>query len=217
MFYRVFRFVLDDRESCFLWGARQAGKSSFLKDNFKDAIYYDLLKTDELARLSNKPWLLREELIALKEERLDSGDNSQIIVIIDEVQKVPVLLNEVHWLIENEGISFILCGSSARQLRNKSVNLLGGRAMLYYFYPLVYKEIDGNTEKDFDLLRVLQHGTLPRHYLASNSKIDSLLKSYVNTYLTEEIQNEGLVRNLISFTGFLEVIGISNGELIATI
>lgn len=113
-----------------MWGARQTGKSSVLKDRFKGAIYYDLLKTNEVTRLLTRPHLLREELQDLSEA------DSKKPIIIDEIQKVPLLLNEVHWLIENKGLGFILCGSSARKLKRGAANLLGGRAWRFTFYPL---------------------------------------------------------------------------------
>jgi len=169
--------------------------------HFPNAILYDLLKSDELTRLMAKPHLLREELIdATKEQK-------QTHVIIDEIQKVPALLDEVHWLIENEHIGFILCGSSARKLKRGAANLLGGRAWRFEFYPLTYREIP-----QFDLLRALNHGLLPDHYLADNSQ--RFLRAYISDYLNEEIQMEGFVRNLPAFARFLDVVGFSNGEML---
>lgn len=203
MFKRTCEIDLPDRQSAFLWGARQTGKSSFLKQHFKDAVLYDLLNTDELIRLTKAPHLLREEILALKPAALKTP------IIIDEIQKVPELLNEVHWLIENAHAQFILCGSSARRLKSSSVNLLGGRAWKFHFYPLVSAEIP-----DFDLLKALQHGLIPNHYLVEEKYIFDSLQAYVDLYLTEEIRNEGLVRNLASFARFLDVAGLSNGEML---
>lgn len=203
MFRRIIELNLPQGQSAFLWGARQTGKSSFLRSNFPNAIFYDLLDSYELIRLSKSPWLLKEELLA----RIADPYNN--MVIIDEIQKVPELLNDVHWLIENKQIAFILCGSSARKLKTSSTNLLGGRAWPRYFYPLVYPEIP-----KFDLLRALQHGLLPRHYLAEPEYIQDFHQAYVDVYLTDEIRNEGLVRNLGGFARFLDVAGLSNTEMI---
>ena len=135
---------LPNRQSIFLWGARQTGKSSYLKTNFNHAIYYDLLDTHEMLRFTRTPFLLREEILALTEQ-----ERSQP-VIIDEIQKVPALLNEIHWLIEHTSAQFILCGSSARKLKTHATNLLGGRAWKFHFFPLVSAEIP-----DFNLLHAL--------------------------------------------------------------
>lgn len=203
MYTRLCEMNLPARQSAFLWGARQTGKSTYLKTRFHDAIWYDLLETQELIRLTKEPYLLREEILALK------SSSPSKPVIIDEIQKVPALLNEVHWLIENTKTQFILCGSSARQLKTSATNLLGGRAWSYHFYPLVSAEIP-----DFDLLRALQHGLIPNHYAAETIYIQDHFQAYVDTYLTDEIRNEGLVRNLAGFARFLEVVGISNGDII---
>ena len=125
---RLAKIELPEKQSAFLWGARKTGKSTFLHAKFPDAIWYDLLKSDELARLRSSPHLLREELLAASKDRL------QHPVIIDEIQKVPALLDEVHWLIENAQMHFILCGSSARKLKHGAANLLGGRAWRFNFY-----------------------------------------------------------------------------------
>lgn len=192
---------LPQHQSAFLWGARKTGKSTYLTQHFPHSIKYDLLKTDELTRLLTAPHLLREELLALTPKEL------KYPVIIDEIQKVPALLNEVHWLIENKKISFILCGSSARKLKRGAANLLGGRAWRFHFYPLVYPEIP-----DFDLLRVFKNGLLPANYLSNYP--ERMLRSYVGDYLTEEIQSEGLVRNLPGFARFMELVGFTNGQML---
>ncbi|MFA4891518.1 MAG: DUF4143 domain-containing protein [Candidatus Gracilibacteria bacterium] len=198
MYKRCQNFIGRGKESCFLWGARQTGKSTLLKTMFPDAPYYDLLLSGEFIRLNRRPELLREELLA----RPQKGS-----VIIDEVQKIPRLLDEIQWLIVNKNISFILCGSSARKLKRGGGNLLGGRALKYELYPLVSKEI-GN----FDLHRAINNGLLPRHYLAENSK--KLCQAYVDNYLKEEISAEALTRNLQAFSRFLETAAFSNGEII---
>ena len=205
-FYRVitmeYKRILsyDDavNDSLFLWGARQVGKSTLVKNLFPDAILYDLLKSDEYERLARRPALLREEL-----EKKGEGT----IVIVDEIQKVPPLLDEVHWLMENKGIRFILCGSSARKLKRVGTNLLGGRALKYTLHPLVSAEIP-----DFDLIRAINNGMIPRHYMIQNPK--KRLQSYIGTYLKEEIQDEAVVRQLSSFNRFLEIASQTDGEIV---
>lgn len=193
--------TLPTGQSTFLWGARKTGKSFYLKRHFPNSIYYNLLETDLYFRLLKAPHLLREEVLALNEEALSAP------IIIDEIQKIPPLLDEVHWLIENSAAYFILCGSSARKLKREGVNLLGGRAWRYEFFPLVYPEIS-----DFDLLHALNYGLIPSHY--STKHWNKTVKSYVNDYLKEEIKAEGLVRNLRTFAQFLDVAAFSNGEIL---
>jgi predicted AAA+ superfamily ATPase len=203
MYKRRISLDLTNTESAFLWGARQTGKRTLLKSLFPDAIRYDLLLSHEFHRLIQNPGIIREEL----HSQSITGENQKQPVIIDEIQKVPDLLDEIHWLIENLKIRFILCGSSARKLRRGHSKLLGGRAVRYEMHPLVYPEIP-----DFSLDTALNQGMLPRHYQHSSPK--RLLQSYVGDYLQEEISAEALVRNVQSFSRFLEVAAISNGEII---
>jgi uncharacterized protein len=198
---RTLKMTLPEGQSTFLWGARKTGKSFYLKGHFPNSVYYNLLETELFFRLLKSPHLLREEVLALSEEEL------KYPIIIDEVQKIPPLLDEVHWLIENSSAHFILCGSSARKLKREGVNLLGGRAWRYEFFPLVYPEIS-----DFDLLHALNYGLIPSHYSAKHWT--KTVKAYVNDYLKEEVRAEGLVRNLRSFAQFLDVAAFSNGELL---
>lgn len=186
-------------DSCFLWGPRQTGKSTLLEALFPDSPRYDLLKSDEFARLTTSPASLREELLL--------NPPGKRPVIIDEAQKIPALLDEAQWLMVNKNIQFILCGSSARKLKRGGANLLGGRALRYELHPLVYKEIP-----DFSLLHALNHGLLPRHYLAHNPQ--PLLQSYVGDYLKEEIAAEAATRNVPAFARFLEASAFSNGQTI---
>ncbi len=186
------------QESMFLWGARQTGKSTLLKMRFPDTRYIDLLKSDEYERYNRRPALLREELSLLPENEL---------VIIDEIQKIPALLDEVHWLMSNKNLRFILSGSSARKMRRSGVNLLGGRAIRKHLYPLVSAEIP-----DFDLLKACNNGMLPRHYLVDDAS--KRLQAYVGDYLQQEIKAEALTRNLNTFSRFMEVAALSNGEII---
>jgi predicted AAA+ superfamily ATPase len=192
--------TLDDskEDSVFLWGARQTGKSTLLKTLFPDKRYYDLLKGEEFGRLFRRPELLREELI---------GFSKNDLVIIDEIQKIPQLLDEVHWLISNRELRFILCGSSARKLKRSGVNLLGGRALRNVLFPLVSAEIP-----EFDLNRAINNGMLPRHYQATRP--EKRLQAYIGDYLQEEIHAEALTRNLATFGRFLEVSALSSGEML---
>lgn len=185
-------------ESCFLWGARQTGKSTLLGFRFPEARYIDLLKSDEFERYNRRPSLLREELSLLANDEL---------VIIDEIQKLPTLLDEVHWLMTNHHLRFILSGSSARKLKRSGANLLGGRAIRKHLYPLVSAEIP-----DFDLVKACNYGTIPRHYLGTSP--NKRIQAYVGDYLQEEIKAEALTRNLSVFTRFMEVAALSNGEIV---
>lgn len=199
MFKRKQALANRGKESCFLWGARQTGKSTLLNELFPDSPKYDLLLSSEFGRLQINPSLMLQELLAQH-----PGDQP---VIIDEVQKIPQLLDDVQWLIVNKNIQFILCGSSARKLKRTGANLLGGRALRFELFPLVFPEIP-----DFDLLRALNHGLIPRHYLSEQPHL--LLESYVGEYLKEEIAAEALTRNIPAFTRFLEAAAFSNGEVV---
>ena len=203
MIKRILDFDLAATETSFLWGPRQTGKTTLLRHLFPEAHRYDLLLADQYRRLVQDPTLIRQECRALG---LDGATQTDPI-IIDEIQKIPELLDEVHWLIENLGLRFVLCGSSARKLRRQHGNLLGGRAVRFELFPLVYPEVD-----DFDLGRALNHGLLPRHYLAGSPR--RLLQAYVGDYLREEITAEALTRNVPAFSRFLEVAALSNGEVV---
>ena len=198
MYPRILSLEEIQDDSLFLWGARQTGKSTLLKTLFPKARYYDLLNANLFRSLSRNPSVLREQLMLLP-----SGS----IVIIDEVQKVPELLDEVHWLIQNRGLHFILCGSSARKLRRSGANLLGGRALSNTLFPLVSAEI-----QDFDLQRALNYGTIPPHYLAKNPT--RRLQAYIDDYIQQEIVAESVLRNLSAFTRFLEVAALSDTEIV---
>lgn len=201
IYCRKLSMLLPNGQSAFLWGARKTGKTTFLKANFPDSAWFDLLDTDLFISYSKQPSLLREQILALSPSQLKKP------IIIDEAQKVPLLFDEVHRLIEEKGLSFIVCGSSARKLKRGQANLLGGRAWRYEMFPLSFSEIG-----DFDLLAALQKGCIPSHYLSPDPRRS--LQSYVNDYLKEEIQEESLTRNLPAFTRFLDAVGYSNGELI---
>jgi predicted AAA+ superfamily ATPase len=198
MLKREQTFKNIDKESAFLWGPRQTGKSMLLKTLYPKALYFDLLLNDQFGRFLRNPSLLRETVEA---------DNSPGPVVIDEIQRLPVLLNEIHWLIENRNKQFILSGSSPRKILRTGANLLGGRASRYELYPLIFKEIP-----DFDLNRALNHGLLPRHYLSNNP--GRLISAYIGSYLRDEIISEARIRNVSSFSRFLETAAFSNGEIV---
>ena len=198
MLTRIQKLLEIRDDSMFLWGPRQTGKSTLLKQLFPDAPYYDLLKSEVYTLYKMKPSRLRDECMMM-----DEGE----VVIIDEVQKIPELLDEVHWLMVNRGIHFILCGSSARKLKRSGANLLGGRAIRKTLHPLVSAEIP-----DFDIDKAVNVGMLPRHYLASSPA--KRIQAYVGDYLQQEVIAEALVRNLDSFTRFMEVAAISDGEMV---
>ena len=201
MFKRSLILPEPGTESFFLWGPRQTGKSTLLRDSYGDSRWIDLLKSEEFRRYVARPELLRQEIEA-------EGPGSGRQIVIDEIQKVPALLDEVHWLIENRGLHFALCGSSARKVKRGAANLLGGRATRYQLHGLSAGELGG----EFDLDRMLNHGYLPRIYEASRPR--RLLDAYVADYLKEEVAAEGLVRNLPTFSEFLDVAALSDGEIV---
>lgn len=193
---------LGKGRSAFLWGPRKTGKTTYLKQKFPHSLFFDFLKSDLFIEFSKNPARLREQLLARHPRAL------QHPIILDEVQKVPQILDEIHWLIENKGLQFILCGSSARKLKRGHANLLGGRAWRYEMYPLVTPEI-GNV----DLLRALNNGLIPSHYLEEEN-VQKSLKAYVQDYLKEEVFAEGLTRNIPAFSRFFDAMGYSHGELL---
>lgn len=210
-FQRRLSIALPERQSAFLWGARKTGKSTFLRQVFPGSLSFDFLRTDLLIAFTTRPALLREQLLARSPAEL------ALPVILDEVQKVPALLDEVHGLIEGHGLRFVLCGSSARKLKRGRANLLGGRAWRYEMLPLVSAEFPGAADGEggkegMDLLRALNSGLIPSHYLSVNPR--KSLEAYVRDYLKEEVFDEGLTRNVPAFSRFFEALGSSHGELI---
>jgi predicted AAA+ superfamily ATPase len=201
MFKRSIGFP-SDFDSFFLWGPRQSGKTSILNVTYPNALRIDLLSSEEFIKYSQSPSRLYEELMALPRGKTQTPFR----IIIDEVQKVPALLDEVQRLIETKRFAFGLCGSSARKLKRGSANLLGGRALRLVLNGLTAEEIG----KDFDLIRALNHGYLPSIYLSDAPK--PRLRAYVTDYLKEEIAAEGLVRNLPSFSNFLELSALCDTE-----
>jgi len=198
----MYKRVLDLQEtvrhkSIFLFGPRQTGKSTLVRETFPGAAYYDLLEADTFRELSARPEYLRQ---TLKPEHS--------IVVVDEVQKLPALLDEIQLLLDrNKKLRFILTGSSARKLKRGAANLLGGRAWVCRLHPLVSIELD-----DSRLLDRLNRGSLPAIIDSEQYKED--LKAYVGTYLREEIRAEGLTRSIENFSRFLEVAGLTSGEQI---
>ena len=198
MINRIYQLNKELEDSIFLFGARQTGKSTALRQQFPREIYIDLLNSEVRNRLERRPSLLYEML-------KDKAEGT--IVIIDEIPEVPILLNEVHRLISEKNLRFVLCGSSARKLKRKGTNTLGGRAYPVFFHPLVSAELP-----DLDIDRAVNYGMIPSHYLAKNP--ERRLSAYIDVYLKEEIKEESLVRNLLAFQRFLEVAAISNGEIL---
>lgn len=198
MIPRFYQLSSELESSVFLFGARQTGKSIFLGMQFPNAVYIDLLDAKMRRRFRAKPELLYEML-------QDKQESS--IVVIDEIPLVPELLNEVHRLIQQKNLRFVLCGSSARKLKRKGHDTLGGRALPCYFYPFVSAEI-----AHLDLDKALLYGMLPPHYLAKNP--ERLLDGYIDVYLREEIKEESLVRNLEAFERFMEVAATCDGEIV---
>lgn len=185
-------------KSFFLFGPRGTGKTTWVKKTFPDSLYLDLLEAELFNDLLANPQRL-EKYIPV---------NFNNFIIIDEIQRIPELLYEVHRLIENRRLKFILTGSNGRKLKRKGPNLLAGRALIYYLYPLTVIELG----KDFSLNKSLLNGHLPSVFSEENPK--KYLESYVKAYLEEEIKEEGLVRNLSFFSRFLEAASFSQGQVL---
>lgn len=192
-------------KSFFLFGPRQTGKSTFIQSLLTPQdLYIDLLPQRTYLNYAKNPGRLREEILA----HLDRHD--QPVCVIDEIQKIPALLDEVHELIESRGLRFILTGSSARKLRRGGANLLAGRAYTYHLFPLTAAEI-GDT---FDLDRALRIGTLPVLWTGQEEDTREFLRAYTETYLKEEVAAEGLVREIGPFAHFLDVAAANDGETV---
>lgn len=185
------------KRSHFLFGPRQTGKTSLVRHSLKEAKVYDLLDTSVFLALSRNPGRLAEEL-----KPRDS------ILVIDEIQRLPILLNEVHRLMESRGVRFLLTGSSARKLRRGGVNLLGGRARTKNLHPLTWKELGGR----FDLARAMVRGLLPSIYFSDDPQAD--LQAYTGLYLQQEIIAEGAARNVPAFSRFLKVAAHCNATIV---
>ncbi|MCY4228543.1 MAG: ATP-binding protein [Gammaproteobacteria bacterium] len=184
-------------KSCFLFGPRQTGKSTLIREQLAGCMVYDLLDQSLFLRLSRNPALIREAL---------TPETS--LVVIDEIQKFPELLNEVHLMIEQHGVRFLLTGSSARSLRRKGVNLLGGRARSRVLHPFTRQELGAR----FDLARALEYGLLPPIYFSDNPDED--LAAYAGDYLKEEVAAEAVVRNVGAFSRFLGIAALEHGRMV---
>jgi predicted AAA+ superfamily ATPase len=189
--------ALLEKRSHFLLGPRQTGKTFLIRHSLKGARVYDLLDTSIYLALSHRPERISQELTP--QDR---------VVVIDEIQRLPELLNEVHRLIEDRGIRFLLTGSSARKLRRGGVNLLGGRARTKYLHPLTYRELGSR----FDLVRAVERGSLPSVYFSDDPRAD--LRAYAGSYLQQEIVAEGVTRNIPAFSRFLRVAALCNGTIV---
>lgn len=197
----VHRFFNDPQTSFFLFGPRGTGKSTWLKSNFqRNVLYLDLLRPEVFRKYSARPETL-EELI--------SGNPDKTTVIIDEIQKLPPLLDVVHHVLENkQDFRFILTGSSSRKLKRTGVDLLAGRAIQKSFHPFMASELKAS----FDFSQALKHGMIPLIYRSKNPK--ATLDTYISLYINEEVKMEGLVRKIGDFSRFLEVVSFSNGSVI---
>lgn len=194
--HRVLNINIPLDRSAFLWGPRKTGKTYWINRHFTNSVLIDLPKTDVFADYASRPSLLRERY-----------QGHRGLIVIDEIQMVPDLLNEIHWLIENTNVSFLMTGSSPRKLRRGHENLLGGRAWRYTMTPLTFAETSG-----FDLEQVVISGLLPPHFLSSDPVQD--LRSYVADYLKEEIAAEAIVQHIPAFAEFLRVGALTSGELL---
>jgi predicted AAA+ superfamily ATPase len=200
MYPRIFNLSFTQNHSYLILGPRGTGKSTWIREQLKPDVYLDLLKDNLFQRLSASPEKLIE-FISVKNPNF---------IVIDEIQKVPALTNEVHRLIEEKKWRFVLTGSSARKLKKSNANLLAGRALLKNLYPLTAKELGD----DFDLFHSLEFGHLPSLY--SKTSFDKLeyLKSYITAYLREELIQEGIIRNVQSFSKFLEAASFSQASVL---
>ncbi|HEY7218621.1 MAG TPA: AAA family ATPase [Candidatus Binatia bacterium] len=189
--------ALLQKKSYFLLGPRQTGKTFLIQQTLSNARVYDLLDHSVYLALSQNPGRMAEELT--------SKDR---IVVIDEIQRLPELLNEVHRLIESRGMRFLLTGSSARKLRRGGINLLGGRARTKHLHPLTYGELGAQ----FDLHWAVERGLLPSIYFSDDPRAD--LQSYAGAYLQQEIVAEGATRNIPAFSRFLKVASFCNGTIV---
>jgi len=201
MYPRIFQpSDITRKKSILLLGPRQVGKSTMLRSTFKDSLTFNLLDAGIFRTLSADPTAMRRQILGAPQKKSP--------VIIDEIQRLPELMNEVHLMIEEHGIRFAITGSSARALKRKGVNLLGGRARIQFLHPLVSHEIGAS----FDLMRAVNHGTMPSIY--DSETPDDDLRDYCGIYLREEVASEGLTRNIPAFSRFLEVAACSNGTII---
>jgi len=188
---------LLDKKSHFLFGPRQTGKTFLIQNTLKEARVYDLLDSSIFLALSRDPGRIAQELTP-----------QDHLIVIDEIQRLPELLNEVHRLIEGRRIRFLMTGSSARKIRRGGINLLGGRARIKHLHPLTCRELG----KQFDLIRALERGLLPSIYFSDDPSAD--LESYTGLYLQQEVVAEGTIRNIPAFSRFLRIAALCNGTIV---
>lgn len=193
MYSRLFQ--AKGQRSFFLLGPRMTGKSTLLKSLFPQAFWIDLLSGDAYQKYLSQPGVFYDEVMYQLKK------NAKTTIVVDEIQRLPELLNEVQRMIESSKARFVLSGSSARKLKRQSANLLGGRANEYHLFPLTFAELGDS----FDLSLSLIFGNLPIVSLSETDEKKRILKSYVTTYLREEIQLEGMVRRLPAFSKFLQL------------
>lgn len=198
---RELRLDLTAGQSAFLWGPRKTGKSTLLAERFPDSARFDLLEQRTCDDLTREPWLFTERVLAL-----EAGRRAHPI-IVDEVQKVPALLHEVHRLMEQHGLVFVLCGSSMRKPKRGRVNLLRGRARRFALHPLAWPEAP-----ELDLLRALNRGLVPQHYDAAQHR--RALAGYIDDYFKEQVVDAGLTRSPAAFNRFLDALGFCHGQVL---
>lgn len=198
MYSRLLNLPLQPSNSVLLLGPRGTGKTSWIREHLKNALVFNLLKSETYSTLVANPSRIESQI----------PESFKDWIVIDEVQRIPELLNEAHRLIEDKNYHFLLIGSSARKLKQNSANLLAGRAREHTMHSLTCLELG----KDFSLAKALQYGMLPAVYVNNDPK--EYLETYITTYLHEEIVQEGALRNIGEFTRFLEVASLSQGEVI---
>ena len=197
---KIQRIYSKIKDTCFLLGPRGVGKSTFLESTLNPDLTINLLEVKVFRELKKNPELLEGKVSHLKKNSL---------ITIDEIQKIPELLNEVHRLIEKKKLRFVLTGSSAKKLRSEGENLLGGRALQFKMFPFSLLELNGK----ISIQNLIQYGSLPVA-LGHSGGIVEALESYIETYLKTEIQAEALARNLDEFSQFLEIMGQMNGRIL---
>jgi len=188
-------------KSVLLLGPRRTGKTQYVKNQLKPDRVYNLLVNREFVKLAANPGLIREEL----------RENDRLVVV-DEIQKLPSLMDEIHDLIETSGTRFLLTGSSARKLRRTHTSLMAGRARVHHLWPFTYAELAAGPKPLFNLQKILTHGSLPPVYLSDSPARE--LEDYAGAYLKEEIQAEAIVRKIENFSRFLKVAALTNAELV---
>jgi predicted AAA+ superfamily ATPase len=188
-------------KSVLLLGPRRTGKTQYIRNQLKPDRVYNLLLSGEFRRLAANPGLIREEL----------RENDRLVVV-DEIQKLPSLMDEIHDLIETAPTRFLLTGSSARKLRRTHTSLMAGRARVHHLWPFTSAELNAGAGPLFDLQKVLAFGSLPPVFLSASPALE--LEDYTGAYLKEEVQAEALVRKIENFSRFLRTAALTNAELV---